>query len=54
MCMVMSLSVYGPRHSPYSNYLCRERDTAAGGNIFNVFSYDMVRSEIRIYHLPDD
>ena len=31
----VSMAVYGSRHSPYSNYLCRAPDIAAVGTIFN-------------------
>jgi hypothetical protein len=40
--MVVSCAFFGPRHSPYSNYLCRAPDIAEVGTIFNVFSYDAV------------
>ena len=36
------MPVYGPRHSPYSYYLCRTPDIAAVETICNVFSYDAV------------
>ena len=36
------MPIFGPWHSPYSNYLCREPDIAAVGTIFNVLSYDPV------------
>ncbi len=42
LCMVTSCACFWPRHSPYSNYLCRASDIAAVGTIFNVFSYDVV------------
>ena len=39
----MSCACFGPRHSPYSNYICRAIDIAAVGTIlFNVFRYDAV------------
>ena len=40
--MVMSCACFGPRHFPYSNYLCRASDIASLGTIYNVFSFDAV------------
>ena len=45
----MSCAFFGPRHSPYSNYLCRAPNIAAVGTFFNIFSYDVIHA----YHLPD-
>ena len=36
------LRLFWPRHSLFSNYICRVPDIAAVGTIFNVFSFDSV------------
>ena len=41
----MSCTCFGPRISPNSNYLCRTSDIAAVGNIFNIFSYDVLSDQ---------
>ena len=51
--MVLSCACLGPRHSPYSYYLCCASDIAAVGTTFNVFSYDAVLPEHRTHHLPN-
>ena len=43
--MVVSCACFGPRHVPYSNYLCHAPDKAAVGTIVNVFSYDAVSDQ---------
>ena len=59
--MVKSCACFGPRHSPYSNYLCCAFDIVAVGTIFNIFSYNAVldreRQEILnllFLHIVDD
>ena len=40
--MLISKAYLGPRHYPYSNYLCRAPEEAAVGTIYNDFRYDAV------------
>ncbi len=51
--MVLSCAYLGPRHWPYSYYLCCASDIAAVGTTVNFFSYDAVWAENRTHHLPD-
>ena len=50
-----SCTCFVPRHSPYSNYLCRAPDIEAIKTIFNVFSYDALLSrDFEPVAFPDD
>ena len=54
VCMVVSCACLGPRHSPFSNYLCRTPDKAAVGTIFNALSFDAVSARVWTCRLPDN
>ena len=54
LCMVMSCTYFGPRHSSYSTYLCRAPGIEVLGTTFNVFGYDAVLGRDKSYHLPDN
>ncbi len=53
LCMVLSCTCLGPRHSPYSYYSCRVSDIAAVVTTFNVYSSNAVWAEHRTHHLQN-
>ncbi len=50
---VMSCALFGPRHFPYSYYQFRATNITAVCTIFNIFSYDAVRTDNWTDHLLD-
>ncbi len=54
LCMVMSCTCFGPRHSPYSYYLCRTSDIGAVGTSSLAMTWFRLRIEPIIYPRPSE